>query len=134
MPIRHRPRASPPRLSLVGLASVGAPNEGWHASRAPRLRARRLVRRLPPGPRATRLRGMSAPGETAPPPVPRRLEAGDWVVAAPWVRSLPGLGKLVEGDYDPQDGALLRARVEWTHGSFWLPVNDVHRVPPEDEL
>lgn len=79
---------------------------------------------------------MSAPSASDPRPtgLPRRLEAGDWVVAAPWVRSLPGLGKLVEGDYDPRDAALLRARVEWTHGSHWMPVGDLERVEPPLEL
>lgn len=65
--------------------------------------------------------------------VARRLEAGDWVVTTPQVQSLPGLGKLVEGDYDPQDTALMRAQVEWTHGVHWVSASNLVRIEPAHE-
>lgn len=65
--------------------------------------------------------------------VARRLEAGDWVVTTAQVQSLPGLGKLVEGEYDPRDAALLRAQVEWTHGVHWVSASNLVRIEPAHE-
>ncbi len=61
----------------------------------------------------------------------RRLEAGDWVVARG--SAAPGLGKLSGGEYDPGDGALVRARVEYAAGVRWLPPGELERVLPREE-
>lgn len=65
--------------------------------------------------------------------VVRRLEAGDWVVTTAQVQSLPGLGKLIEGDYDTRDATLLRAQVEWTHGVHWVSASNLVRIEPAHE-
>lgn len=65
----------------------------------------------------------------------RRLEAGDWVVATGAASGTArGLGKLTGGEYDPQDGALVKARVELTVGPRWIDPGQLLRIEPEDEV
>lgn len=71
----------------------------------------------------------------AEPRTERRLEAGDWVVATgPAATTARGLGKLTGGEYDPEDGALLDARVELAAGVRWVAPGSLRRVEPDEEV
>ncbi len=72
---------------------------------------------------------MSAPVRT-----PARIATGDWVVLArAGADALGFLGKITDGEWDPRDDALLRARVETAAGTHWFPTADLERVSPVDE-
>src|SRR4051812_17794071 len=58
---------------------------------------------------------------------------GDWVLVTSGARTLPGLGKLVDGEFDPKDHALKNARVEFLRGTWWLFPGDLARVEPHEE-
>jgi hypothetical protein len=63
-----------------------------------------------------------------------RLAAGDWVVLAhPHDGPLGFLGKITDGEWDPSDDALLRARVETSTRALWLAAGDLERVAPAEE-
>lgn len=64
----------------------------------------------------------------------RRLEAGDWVVARGPMSGAHGLGKLSGGEYDSEDGALVRARVELPSGVRWIDAGELLRIGPADEV
>ena len=78
------------------------------------------------------MRDPALPGGSAE-PAERRLAAGDWVRVAAVDPSLAGVGKLVEGDYDPRDGALRLARVEFARGEYWFSRETLTRLEADDE-
>ncbi|MCO5171508.1 MAG: hypothetical protein M9894_34840 [Planctomycetes bacterium] len=63
----------------------------------------------------------------------RRIAAGDWVRLASLDPSLPGIGKVEDGDYDPRDGALRAARVDLAGREYWITPAELARVLPEEE-
>ncbi|MBX3466461.1 MAG: hypothetical protein KF878_06135 [Planctomycetes bacterium] len=62
-----------------------------------------------------------------------RIAAGDWVRLASLAPSLPGIGKVEDGDYDPRDGALRAARVDLAGREYWITPAELARVLPDDE-
>jgi hypothetical protein len=65
---------------------------------------------------------------------PRRICAGDWVRFVGPRASVRGLGKVVEGDYDPVDSTLRSARVEFARLTLWVLPGDLRRIEPEEEM
>lgn len=63
----------------------------------------------------------------------RRIAAGDWVRLASLDPSLPGIGKVEDGDYDLRDGALRAARVDLAGREYWITPAELTRVLPDDE-
>jgi hypothetical protein len=64
----------------------------------------------------------------------RRISAGDWVRLAGNAPSLRGVGKVVDGDYDPRDHTMRAACVDMGTRTYWVPPADLARVTPEDEV
>jgi hypothetical protein len=64
----------------------------------------------------------------------RRICAGDWVRFVGQSASVRGLGKVIEGDYDPADNALRAARVEFARLALWVLPSDLRRIGPEEEM
>lgn len=62
-----------------------------------------------------------------------RIAAGDWVRLASLDPSLPGIGKVEDGDYDPRDGVLRAARVDLAGREYWITPAELTRVLPDDE-
>lgn len=63
----------------------------------------------------------------------RRIAAGDWVRMTGLSPSLRGLGKVVDADYDPKDGAMRAACVDMGAREYWIPVAELSRVQPDEE-
>lgn len=64
----------------------------------------------------------------------RRICAGDWVRLVGQAASVRGLGKVLEGAYDPADNALLRAHVEFARGALWLCPAELRRIDADEEM
>jgi hypothetical protein len=63
----------------------------------------------------------------------RRLAAGDWAAVTGTTTTFPGLGKIVDGEYDPADDALVLARLEFARGTRPFFPGDLRRVDPDEE-
>lgn len=64
----------------------------------------------------------------------RRLCAGDWVRLIGPGASIRGLGKVVDADYDSEDGNLRLAQIEFARGAHWFWPGDVRRIGAEEEV
>lgn len=64
----------------------------------------------------------------------RRICAGDWVRFVGQSASVRGLGKVIDGDYDPADSSLRAARVEFARLALWVLPGDLRRIGPEEEM
>jgi len=63
----------------------------------------------------------------------RRLCAGDWVTPVGHERTVRGIGKIVDADYEDEDDALVQAFVGFARGSYWFAAGDLLRIEAEDE-
>jgi hypothetical protein len=64
---------------------------------------------------------------------PRRLETGDWVRVRGDDPSVRGVGKLVDGDFAREDGALTACQIEVGARTLWLSPADLVRITPDEE-